>query len=149
MVLQDFFLIFQHDVNFFVDKTILRKKYLELIKIYQNSHEQNKLSLIHNAYKILNDDELRIEYFLKLWGLINHDGSSEVKLSNAFLMEMMDLNDEILTGNESAIQQTQNLLDENLKNIFQLFQKELSEETKKEIAQKYFERKYLKRLLNA
>ncbi len=146
--MEKIFSTFNQPVNYFIDKSALRKKYLEGIKTYQNSNEQQKLSELHNAYKILNDDELRIEYFLKLWGLIREDGSSDIKLSNEFLMEMMDLNDEILTGNEDAIQQTQHLLEENLKAIFQLFEKEFSENVKKEIAQKYFERKYLKRLLN-
>ncbi len=143
----DYFSVFEQPVNFFIDKTILRKKYLQMIKEFQNSDAENQLSLIHLAYKTLNDDELRIEYFLKKWNFVQEDGSSEIKLSSEFLMEIMELSDAIQGGNTNALQEAQNILNQNINTIYELFKGELNESNKQKIAQKYFERKYLKRLI--
>lgn len=143
----DYFSLFGINSNFFIDKTFLRKKYLELIKNFQQNNKIIQLSEIHTAYKTLNDDELRIEYFLKLWGLIKPDGSSDFKLSNEFLMEMMEFNEKILSGDEQNHLEIQKLLEGNLQTIFQLFEKELTDEIKNQIAEKFFERKYFKRLV--
>lgn len=145
--MQNIFSIFEFNPNFFIDKNLLRKKYLEKIKQYHSSQDSDKLTDLHNAYKILNDDELRIEYFLKNWGYIQPDGSSDFKLSDEFLMEMMEFNEGIFSRKEQIFQEVQKLLKENLNVIFQLFKLELTEDVKNKIAQKYFERKYLKRLL--
>lgn len=145
----NYFSYFDLNSDFFINKTILRKKYLELIKNFQQNNDITQLSEIHTAYKTLNDDELRIEYFLKLWGLIKPDGSSNFKLSNQFLMEMMEFNERISSGDEQVSIEIQKLLEDNLQAIFHLFESELTDEIKSQIAEKFFERKYLKRLLHA
>ncbi len=145
--MQNYFDIFQHPVTYFVDKSALRRKYLAKIKEYQNSDNQEQLTLLHKAYKTLNDDELRMGYLLELWGIIHETGNSDTKLSNEFLMEMMELNEAIESGDQKAKEQVQELLNKNLEFIENLFRQEIHEENKLYIFFFYFERKYLRRLI--
>jgi DnaJ-domain-containing protein 1 len=145
--MKEFYAFFQQEPSYFVDKSIIRKKYLEQIKNYQNEQNLEQLSLLHTAYKTLMDDELRLEYLLKLWKIIDNDDNNETKLSNEFLLYIMDLNESIELGNENAFNDAQKLLDENFAKILQLLDQPLNIENKKQLSQLYSERKYLKRII--
>ena len=101
----DYFEIMGIPVSFQLDEDLLRKTYYENSKKYHpdfhtlsNQAEQEKaleLSTINNmAYKTLSDFDNRFEYILELTGTI--EKGEKYELSPGFLMQMMDINEEIM-----------------------------------------------------
>ncbi len=89
-----------------VDSALVRRVYLEHSRKYHpdyhtlsSSADQDQsleLSTFNNeAFKTLSDPDRRLQYVLELKGL-QADGS-EGKLPEAFLMEMMEINEKIMT----------------------------------------------------
>ncbi len=102
----NYFDFFGLPVALFVDAAALRRAYLENSrKFHPDFHtlssdaEQDnalQLSTLNNkAYKTLSDSDLRLKYVLTLQGLLSEENTEE-KISQAFLMEMMELNEKIM-----------------------------------------------------
>jgi len=102
----NYFEFFGLPVALFVDLAALRRAYLENSrKFHPDFHtlssevEQNQsleLSTLNNkAYKTLSDPDLRLKYVLTINGLLSEDGPEE-NISQAFLMEMMEINEKIM-----------------------------------------------------
>jgi molecular chaperone HscB len=100
----NYFELFEMPVELRPDKNALRKKFLELSGKYHpdrfaggSGEEQEesleKTSLINKAYKTLSDPDALIRYVLKEKGLRVTD--EKYNLPAGFLMEMMELNDEL------------------------------------------------------
>jgi molecular chaperone HscB len=100
----NYFELFEMPVELRPDKNALRKKFLELSGKYHpdrfaggSGEEQEesleKTSLINKAYKTLSDPDALIRYVLKEKGLLVTD--EKYNLPAGFLMEMMELNDEL------------------------------------------------------
>ncbi|MCE2821489.1 MAG: Fe-S protein assembly co-chaperone HscB [Saprospiraceae bacterium] len=101
-----YFSFFGLPVSLSVDQQILRKAFLENSRRFHPdfhtlsaADEQDRAlelsSLNNEAFKVLSDTDSRIRYVLELKGLLGSD-SKEEKLPQAFLMEMMDLNEQIM-----------------------------------------------------
>jgi len=97
--MKNYFEIFSLPQSFFIDETLLEKKYLE----FQNQFHPDKSSSadisksieVNEGYKILSDDFLRACYILQLKGIdILHDEKA-VKVDFATLEEQLELQEKI------------------------------------------------------
>lgn len=102
----NYFEFFGLPVALFVDAAKLRRAYHENSRKYHpdfhtmsSEADQEKslqLSTINNkAYNTLSDPDMRLKYVLTLNGLLSEEGSEE-KISQDFLMEMMEINEKIM-----------------------------------------------------
>ena len=107
----NYFELFEFDIAPIIDKSLLTKKYLQLQKQYHpdnyslsNEYEQSQSlemsSLINKAFAVFKDDLHTVGYFLQIKGLITTD--EKYQLPSAFLMEMMEVNEQIDEGDFEA-----------------------------------------------
>jgi molecular chaperone HscB len=154
-----YFELFQLTVHIQVNPSALKAKFHQLSRAFHPDNfsqstetEQQavleKYSLINQAYKTLSNQDATLRYILSEKGLMADE--SQFKLPPDFLMEMMELNEE-LGENEEAI------------NKVEAFRKQLSADVEKIIAhyddtkvtandlqllkEYYFKKKYLDRIL--
>ncbi|MBK7810179.1 MAG: Fe-S protein assembly co-chaperone HscB [Saprospiraceae bacterium] len=150
---------------YFLDLKSLRKKYYEISKLLHpdlsetgsSSEDQinQRIAFHHLAYATLTDPEKRLAYILNLEGWFDlgiPDPDQE------FLMEMMDLNEEIesaiLSEDKEKISELKlkvtNLItsdEQNAANFLEDFDNGLKEKTVKDALTKYYAKlKYYKRL---
>ena len=103
----NYFELFGFDIAPVIDKSLLSKKYLQLQKQYHPdnyslSEEYEQIqsleisSLINKAFAVFKDDLQTVGYFLEIMGLITTD--EKYQLPPAFLMEMMEVNEQIDEG---------------------------------------------------
>jgi len=108
----DYFQFYNIPLKFQIDKDLLRLGYLENSKkfhpdFYVNESESAREAVLiqstfnNNAYKTLNNDHLRMKYILELEGVLV-EGEKE-SLSQDFLMEMMDVNEEISLADKEGM----------------------------------------------
>lgn len=90
---------------FTVDAAILKRHFLRISKaVHPDFHslslpeqreEALRLSTYNNeAYRVLSDEDQRLRYILELYGQLEAEGQQ--KLSEAFLMDMLDLNEQVM-----------------------------------------------------
>ncbi len=102
----DYFEFYGLPVSFQLDEAAMRRMYLEHSRKYHpdfhtlsDETEQARvldLSTLNNeAFKTLSDPDKRMQYILKIKGLIE-EGESQQALSQDFLMEMMDINESMM-----------------------------------------------------
>lgn len=103
--MKDYFKIFDFQMTFDIDEEELTSRYYSLTR---NHHPDNftmsdsdkqleaiqKTSLINEGYKVLKNSDLRMRHVLELSGISFEEGKE--KVSQEFLMEMMDLNELIM-----------------------------------------------------
>ena len=155
----NFFKLFEFDVAPIIDKSLLTKKYLQLQKQYHpdnyslsDEYEQSQSlemsSLINKAFAVFKDDLHTVGYFLQIKGLITND--EKYQLPSAFLMEMMEVNEQIDEGefDASALEHIQIELDQEIQFLLQKNASELSEAELLRIKEFYYMKKYLKRILD-
>ncbi len=110
----NYFELFDLPITLQVDKTILPKKYFELQKKYHpdffsqaSEDEQNevleKSSDINKAFKVLQNKDATIKYVLQLKGLLEEE--EKYQLPPAFLMEVMELNEELSENTSNLIEE--------------------------------------------
>ncbi|NOU37533.1 MAG: hypothetical protein HOO89_02385 [Ferruginibacter sp.] len=104
----NYYKLFDLPEKIFFDKKIITQKYLELQKKYHpdfftNENEAEKENTLqfsaatNIAYKIFANKEKSIEYFLLQKGVII--ANEKYQLPASFLMEMMDINEELEENN--------------------------------------------------
>jgi len=162
----NYFEYFGISERFVVDQKQLRKLYYENSRKYhpdfftlesgEHQEEMMHLSTLNNdAYRTLKNDDKRLKHLLEIKGAIV-EGEKE-KLSQSFLMEMMDLNESIMELQFSDNDEPQKThLTENVENSIRnldqelddIGQSELSESVLAELKEIFFRKKYLKRLLD-
>ena len=109
----NYFELFDIPVSLTIDKTKLTKKYFELQKKYHpdfftqnNEAEQDealeKSSAINKALKIFQNKDSTIKYVLQLKGLLEEE--EKYQLPPDFLMEVMELNEQLSTDSTTAIE---------------------------------------------
>lgn len=164
----NYFELFGLPVQLVVDKSAISKQYFLLQKKYHpdfytqsGEDEQTDMleqsALINKAYKTLQQPDATIQYVLQLHGLIEVE--EKYQLSNSFLMEMMDINEQLMEASmeedatkKAAIQQElQNIqatIYAPVKAIIENYKDGVT--TKEELLQVkeyYFKKKYLSRIL--
>jgi molecular chaperone HscB len=158
----NYFELFDLPVSLQVDKQALSKKYFELQKQYhpdfftqQDEADQKealeKSSMVNKALKVLQNQDLTIQYVLQLKGLLTEN--EKYNLPPAFLMEMMELNEKMDDTDTNTFKQEVDSLETDLKNevkdIIENYKDEnISNEMLLKIKEYYFKKKYLHRILD-
>ena len=116
-------------------------------------------SLVNKAYKIFNNQGETIKYVLQLKGLLQED--EKFALPNTFLMEMMELNEELMDAkmndNQLSINNCKLTIDSlqaeiynDLKYIIEAESLDRIEENElQKVKEYYFKKKYLNRILDS
>ena len=102
--MENYFEFYNIPESFILDEKALKNKYYQLSREYhpdfyanEPQEKQNKILQLStqntNAYRTLSDKDLRMQYILKEHGLLE-EGKNE--LPSEFLMEMMELNEELM-----------------------------------------------------
>lgn len=155
------FELFNLPITLTVSTSGLSKKYFELQRKYHpdrfvqatevEQEEALQLSAqVNKAFKTLKDQDEIIKYVLQLKGLLEEE--EKYQLSPDFLMEVMELNEELEEGMTDAIQtkidQLKNKLYATVETIITNYQENIT--TEKELLQVkeyYFKQKYLDRMV--
>lgn len=155
----NYFELFEFEIAPIIDKSLLTKKYLQLQKRYHpdnyslsDENEQNQSlemsSLINKAFAVFKDDLKTIGYFLEIKGLISED--EKYQLPPAFLMEMMEVNEQIDEGDfeASSLNDIQRELDQEIQLVMQKNASGFTDEELLKVKEFYYKKKYLKRILD-
>ena len=154
----NYFELFELPVSFKIDKSKLAKKYFELQKKYHpdffangTEHEQEQAleisSRLNKALKIFKNSDDTIKYVLQLKGVLEEE--EKYQLPPAFLMEMMELNEDL---SENSAQEVQQLEEQIYKDVAPIIENYDDASAKSDDLQKlkeyYFKKKYLQRILD-
>ena len=154
----NYFELFDLPVSFTVDKSTLAKKYFELQKKYHpdfytqaDEAEQEdvleKSSAINKALKILQNKESTIKYVLQLKGLLEEE--EKYQLPPDFLMEVMELNENLSDDSTTAIAVFENDIYVGVKQIIEQYDDALiTTASLLKVKEYYFKKKYLQRILD-
>ena len=163
----EFFELFDIPPMLIINKELLRKKYFELSRKYHPDYfantaqaDQQKIledsALLNKAYKTLTNKDETIKYVLKEKGILEDD--EKYQLGNSFLMQMMEINEELsetglesddITGNSLSekLNYLQTEIYEPVKNIIESYKEGTT--SKGELLQVkdyYYKKKYIDRL---
>ncbi len=164
-----FFDLFELPILYYIDVSELRSKYFALSKqLHPDYFSQdtaaaqaqkiNESAELNLAFKTLSSDKLRLEYLLQCFDFLGPalENQTEIQPSPSFLMEMLELNEE-LTGasgeNIPSLQQKISVLEQEkekeIQNALQAFDqaKETSDKARelKKVMRPYLELKYILR----
>lgn len=155
----NYFELFEFEIAPIIDKSLLTKKYLQLQKQYHpdnfslsDENEQNQSlemsSLINKAFAVFKDELKTMGYFLEIKGLISEE--EKYQLPSAFLMEMMEVNEQIDEGDfeASSLDGFQLELDQEIQFLIQKNASHFTEQELLRIKEFYYKKKYLKRILD-
>jgi molecular chaperone HscB len=151
------FELFDIPVSLKIDKNILAKKYFELQKKYhpdffiQATDEEQadaleKSSQINKALKILKNEDETIKYVLQLKEFLAED--EKYQLPPAFLMEVMELNEELSDKSTQLVYSLETEIYEPVKAIIDNFSAATSTQDLLKVKEYYYKKKYLQRILD-
>ena len=163
------FQLYELPVSFSTDKTKVKQQYFLLSRKYHpdffgdaTAAEQaavlEQSSLVNKAYKTFNNQDETIKYVLQLKGLLEEE--EKYALPNDFLMEMMELNEELmdakmeedeisLTKVKQTIHHFQLSIYEPVKEIIESnLEDDIPQERLLQVKEYYFKKKYLTRILD-
>ena len=153
----NYFELFDIPVSLTIDKTKLAKKYFELQKKYHpdfftqnNEAEQDealeKSSAINKALKVFQNKDSTIKYVLQLKGLLEEE--EKYQLPPDFLMEVMELNEQLSTDSTTAIEVFEKEIYSEVSSIIDGYN-DTSTTTAEllKVKEYYFKKKYLLRIL--
>jgi len=153
----NYFELFDIPVSLTIDKTKLAKKYFELQKKYHpdfftqnNEAEQDealeKSSAINKALKIFQNKDSTIKYVLQLKGLLEEE--EKYQLPPDFLMEVMELNENLSDDSATAIAAFENDIYAGVKQIIEGYDDaSVTTANLLKVKEYYFKKKYLLRIL--
>lgn len=152
------FELFELPIAFKIDKSKLAQKYFELQKKYHpdffaqgTEHEQEQAleisSQLNKALKIFKDQDQTIKYVLQLKDLLEEE--EKYQLSPAFLMEMMDLNEELSENSAQQISEIEKQLYREAQPIIEHYDDATGSTADLLILKEYYyKKKYLQRILD-
>lgn len=158
-----YFELFEIPVQLKVNVTALSKKFFELSKKYHPDYYANdseevqaealeRSALLNKAWKTFQNSDATIKYVLQEKGLLEEEEKYE--LPPVFLMEVMEINEQLMDPDESGLQQLDSRINELQSEIYEPV-KEIIEgykdgiTTEKELLQVkeyYYKKKYLDRI---
>jgi molecular chaperone HscB len=158
----NYFELFELPVSFMVNTKQLNENYFRLQMqyhpdFYSNATDDEKeealemSSLVNRAFKTLENEDTRTEYILELKGLISE--GEKYELPPDFLMEMMELNEDLTEADPSSIQQTEQKIvtieDElynQVKHVMNSYSEHQPDEALLPVKEYFFKKKYLERV---
>ena len=101
----NYFEFYELPIAFHLDEAVVKRKFLLLSKKYhpdfytlESAEKQaeilEKSTMNTDAYKTLSNFDSRMKYILEIKGALDEEG--QAKLPQGFLMEMMDVNEELM-----------------------------------------------------
>src|SRR5688500_5612570 len=163
----NYFELFEIPVQLVVDSSSLQKKFIELSRKYhpdyfatQSSEKQAEVleisASLNKAWKTFQNPDETIKYVLRSKGLLEEE--EKFQLPPGFLMEMMEINEQLaeakmdgepatITDLQSTLNNLQNEIYEPVKEIVEHYKEGVT--TEKELLQVkeyYFKKKYLNRI---
>ena len=158
LCIMNYFELFELPVSIQIDKAKLAEKYFELQKKYHpdffvnaTEHEQAEAleisSLLNKALKILKSEDQTIKYVLLQKGLLEEE--EKYQLPPAFLMEMMELNEELSENSTQQINELENQLYAEVASIIENYDDAAASEADLlKLKEYYYKKKYLQRILD-
>ena len=104
-----------------------------------------KSSSINKALKLLQNQDETIKYGLELKGLLSAD--EKYQLPQDFLMDMMDLNENLSADSATSINEIETDLYDEVKDIIEGYNESTSNEALQKVKAYYFKKKYVQRIL--
>ena len=160
----NYFELFEMPFSLQVDRKYVQDKYFELQKKYhpdffsnESEEEQadvlERSSMINNAYKIFQNDDETIRYFLQIKGLLEQE--EKYQLPPEFLAEMMEINEGLMEVDDSSLEETETKINQLEKYLYDevrvIIEYYNEDNTTNEqlslVKDYYFKKKYLKRIL--
>ncbi len=154
----NYFELFELPISFKTDKGKLAQKYFELQKKYHpdffakgTEHEQAEAleisSQLNKALKVLKSQDQTIKYVLQLKRLLEEE--EKYQLPPAFLMEMMELNEELDESSAKKIQELEDQLYTEVEPIIENYDHaNVLEADLLKLKEYYYKKKYLQRILD-
>ncbi len=154
----NYFELFELPVSIQIDRTKLAQKYFELQKKYHpdffangTEYEQEQAleisSQLNKALKTFKNTDLTIKYVLQLKSLLEEE--EKYQLPPAFLMEMMELNEELSADSAKQIQELETALYKEVAPIIENYQDATATTADLlKLKEYYFKKKYLQRILD-
>lgn len=154
----NYFELFELPVRFNIDKTSLALKYFALQKKYHpdfftqaNEAEQEEAlersSMANRALKTLQNKDATIKYLLQLKGLLEEEEKYE--LPPDFLMEMMELNEELSDNTHQQINEIEKNLYSGVAFIIEHYDDAITTTPELlKVKEYYYKKKYLQRILD-
>lgn len=154
----NYFDLFGLPVTLKVDRSSLTKKYVELQKRYhpdfytQETEAEQQAALeassnINKALKVLQNQDETIKYVLQQKGLLEEE--EKYTLPPEFLMEMMELNEELSDDSAAAVAAFEASIYNDVKDIIENYTDDTaSAHDLLKVKDYYFKKKYLQRILD-
>ena len=154
----NYFELFELPVSLKIDQGKLAQKYFELQKKYHpdfftqaTEHEQDEAleisSRLNKALKVFKNREETIKYVLQLKGLLEEE--EKYQLPPAFLMEMMELNEELSEGSPAQIAAIEQELYSSIQPIIENYNDAATSTADLlKLKEYYYKKKYLQRILD-
>jgi len=154
----NYYELFGIPISILVDRTVLSKRFFELQKSFHPDYftltdeaEQEaaleKSAMLNKAYKIFKEQDETIKYLLQLKGLLKEE--EKYPLPAAFLMEVMELNENLTAGSVAEIAVLENDIYAPVAQIISNYKDEIISETDLlQLKEYYFKKKYLQRILD-
>ncbi len=157
----NYFELFDLPISPRVDKGILARRYFDLQKknhpdFFTNATESEKEAAldvsadINKAFIIFKDNQKTLEYFLTVLQVILPN--EKYSLPNAFLMEMMEFNEELTEIEPSTaierVNEYEELFFNQIKEIIEHYTSNTSEQSLLKMKEYYYKKKYLQRILD-
>ena len=160
----NYFELFDIPVTLKVDKAVLYKKFIELSKLYHPDYfatqgvEKQAESLdisasLNKGWKIFQNPDDTIRYVLQIKGMLEEE--EKYQLPNSFLMQMMEINEQLADAQDepaidelrSSLENLQNDIYEPVKKIVEGYQEGITPpEELLPVKEYYFKKKYLNRI---
>jgi molecular chaperone HscB len=156
--IMNYFELFELPVSIQIDKTKLAQKYFELQKKYHpdffakaTEHEQAEAleisSQLNKALKTFKNQDQTIKYVLQLKQLLEEE--EKYQLPPAFLMEMMELNEELSDNSAKEIEQLETQLYSEVQPIIENYNDATATTADLlKLKEYYYKKKYLQRILD-
>ena len=154
----NYFELFELPISFKIDRSKLAQKYFELQKKYHpdffakgTEHEQEQAleisSQLNKALKIFKHPDQTIKYVLQLKELLEEE--EKYQLPPSFLMEMMELNEELSENSAQQIQELETQLYSEVQPIIENYDDATaSKPDLLKLKEYYYKKKYLQRILD-
>jgi len=154
----NYFELFGLPISLKVDRSKLALKYFELQKKYhpdfftQGTEHEQELALetssqVNKALKILKSEDETIKYLLQLKGLLEEE--EKYQLPPEFLMEMMELNEELSENSAKQIADIEKEIYRQVKDIIENYDDAgITTAELLKVKEYYYKKKYLQRILD-